>query len=484
MGFVPQQRGIPFSPPRGTGQQPTPIRAGIRVRSPFTLPPLPKFYPPQLPGLTPVPPLALEYNPEFVDYYRENQLPLTAPSNTTPKNTTTNASKTGAKKKKVDYYGLLTSTIALTMGPLYLLSTLLGAKSGGAIRGKYVKEAVKPGVKQLVEKLIGRKISDETVVNMYNISKVLLTCSVFPKSLNGIRYGLASEQPSMVFEHLFEICSFPFALTQKAFIQSILFMVSGLFSLGLANDLENEQKRKKGDPNLRIYKMDHLKALVNPHIHIAFRKRLSGLASEFGHMAKFVGGDIVLGVKRAGRDSAKLTHTLGALLTISAKRFKRRLSHIKRRLTHKGKEKIQYDPSLDYRPVLKSFGKNELTNGQGTAGKASMNFTLLQLGTIPKLALTFIPKDTPMYKVIEWYGHIVQGVAAVVGDFSVFLLGKQGKTIGEKIPVVGVTLEATGRIMNYGKTENPVANFLQYVGAAGNSLFYAVRASKLENQKK
>jgi hypothetical protein len=253
--------------------------------------------------------------------------------------------------------------------------------------------------------------------------------------MNGINYGLSSEQPSMVFEHLLEILLFPFMLAQTPLIQNIGFMLTGLFSLGLANDLDNDKRREKKDPNLRVYNMDKLKSVFKPSSGLGFGERLGTLAKEFGGMAKFTGGDIKLGVQRVVRDTSNLAKN---------------------------------------KP-------NEITSGEGSAGKASLNFVLLQLGTIPKLALSFMRNENgPIGALIKGYSWLLQSAAALVGDFSIFLLGKDGKTLGERLPVAGVTAEAGGRLISYGKSEKPLATFLQKIGEAGNTLFYAVRASKLQ----
>jgi hypothetical protein len=91
-------------------------------------------------------------------------------------------------------------------------------------------------------------------------------------------------------------------------------------------------------------------------------------------------------------------------------------------------------------------------------------------------------ENSPIYQLIKAYSGFMQGAAAVVGDFSIFLLGKNGKTLGERLPVAGVTAEATGRIISYGSGEKPLATFLQKIGEAGNTLFYAVRSSKLQDK--
>lgn len=74
----------------------------------------------------------------------------------------------------------------------------------------------------------------------------------------------------------------------------------------------------------------------------------------------------------------------------------------------------------------------------------------------------------------------MQSFSVIVGDISIFMLGKNDQTVDEKVPMVGVTTEAAGRIISYGKKEQPLATFLQKLGEAGNSIFYAVRAAKLE----
>jgi hypothetical protein len=380
-------------------------------------------------------------------------------------------------------FSMIHSTIALTMAPLFLLSTLLGgrgaallqaehaAKSGlGTVRERFLygvqhpmrwfrnvlrnateatyvehfpktrvfgdlRERNRRRAQKLVRLVLRRDLTQEEVKKMYKWSKILLTCAVFPKAMNGIGYGLSSQQPSMIFEHMFELLTFPFALAQTPFIQNLLFMVSGFFSLGLANDLDNDKKRAKGDPNLRVYDMERLKSVFKPSSGLGLGERAKTLAQETAGMAKFTAEDIVVASKRLKRDFGNMA---------------------------KGQA-------------------NEITSGEGSAGKASLNFALLQIGTIPKLMLSFMQNEhSPIYQMIKAYSGFMQGAAAIVGDWSIFLLGKDGKTIGERLPVVGVTAEATGRITSYGKGEKPLATFLQKIGEAGNTLFYAVRSSKLQ----
>jgi hypothetical protein len=381
-------------------------------------------------------------------------------------------------------FSMVHSTIALTMAPLFLLSTMLGgrgaamleaeaaAKMGlnsvgrrllsqlehpaswfkqvlrNATEATYVEHFPKTKIfgdsrersrrvaQKMVRSVMRRDLTRHEITQMYKWSKILLTCAVFPKAMNSISYGLSSGQPSMIFEHLFELLMFPFAIAQTPFIQNLLFMASGFFSLGLANDLDNDKKRAAGDPNLRIYNMDRLKAIFKSDSNLSAGERAKGLAKETAGMGKFAVADIGIATKRLKRDFTGMV---------------------------KGKE-------------------NEITSGVGSGGKASLNFALLQLGTIPKLMLSFMQNEkNPIYQMIKAYSGFMQGAAAIVGDWSIFLLGKEGKTIGERLPVAGVTAEATGRIISYGKGEKPLATFLQKIGEAGNTLFYAVRSSKLQD---
>lgn len=357
-------------------------------------------------------------------------------------------------------FSMIHSAIALTMAPVFLFSTLLGARStamleaGRAIRempwmkriwhnavgATYVPEKASPWAKKFARLVLRRDLTPEEIKKMYQWSKFLLTCSIFPKAMNGISYGLSSEQPSIIFEHAMEVLMFPLILSQTPFIQNVSFMLYSLFSLGLANDLDNDKLRAKGEKaGLRIYPMKRLKDLVNPASPISSEARLKGLGREIFNMGRFVLGDIRLGVQRVIRDASGI---------------------------------------LKGQP-------NELTNTEGNAGKASLGFVLWQVGTIPKLALSFLKNEnSPLGVAIKAYSWVVQSVAAVVGDFSLFLLGKDGKTVGERLPMAGATAEASGRIFSYGKSEKPFATFLQKIGEAGNTLFYAVRASRLKDDKK
>lgn len=394
------------------------------------------------------------------------------------------AAKTDKGFDKGFLFSIVHSTIALTMAPLFLLSTMLGGRGAAMLQAKHAakmglngigrrlayntqhpirwfrqvlrnateatyidhfpktrfygdsREKMRRGAQKAVRAVIKRDLTQEQVAKMYKWSKILLTCAVFPKAMNGISYGLSSQQPSMIFEHMFELLTFPFAIAQTPFIQNILVMSSGFFSLGLANDLDNDKKRAVGDPNLRVYDMDRLKALLKPSTEIAAGERIKGLAQETVGMGKFTIEDVGIAAKRLKRDFGSLAKS---------------------------------------KP-------NEITNGEGNAGKASLNFALLQVGTLPKLMLSFMQNEkNPIYQMIKAYGGFMQGLAVLVGDFSIFLLGKDGKTVGERLPVVGVSAEAAGRIISYGNREKPLATFLQKIGEAGNTLFYAVRSSKLQD---
>jgi hypothetical protein len=383
-------------------------------------------------------------------------------------------------------FSMIHSTIALTMAPLFLLSTLLGGRSAAmhqaqdaakaglnglgkrlahntrhplqwfrqvlrnATEATYIehfpktryfgdsRERSRRAAQKLVRAVLRRDLTPKQIQAMYKWSKILLTCAVFPKAMNGISYGLSSQQPSMIFEHMFELLTFPFAIAQTPFIQNLLFMVSGFFSLGLANDLDNDKKRAVGDPNLRVYNMEHLKQVFKPSSGLDLKERARGLAQETVGMSKFVAEDIGVAAKRLKRDFGNMA---------------------------KG-------------------NANEITSGEGSAGKASLNFALLQLGTIPKLMLSFMQNEhNPVYQLIKAYSGFMQTAAGLVGDFSIFLLGKDGKTLGERLPVVGVSAELAGRVSSYGKGEKPLATFLQKIGEAGNTLFYAVRSAKLQDNQ-
>jgi hypothetical protein len=358
---------------------------------------------------------------------------------------------------------MIHSAIALTMAPLFLVSTLLGARSTvmleagkamrpsrempwlkrlwhNAVAATYVPGEAKPWAKKLARFVLKRDLTPDEIKKMYQWSKFLLTCSIFPKAMNGISYGLSSEQPSIVAEHATEVLMFPLILSQTPFIQNVSFMLYSLFSLGLANDLDNDKLRAKGqETGLRVYPMERLKAIFNPASRLGPEARLKGLGRELAGMGRFVAGDIRLGVQRVVRDFSRILHGQ----------------------------------------------PNEIANGEGNAGKASLGFVLWQVGTIPKLALSFLKNEnSPLGVLIKAYSWVVQSVAAVVGDFSLFLLGKDGKTIGERLPMAGATAEASGRILAYGKSERPFATFLQKIGEAGNTLFYAVRASRLKDGDK
>ena len=305
-------------------------------------------------------------------------------------------------------------------------ATIVHEKSHGFVR-KAVNGASRPFLK--------RDLADRDIKKMYELSKIMLTATVFPKALNGIVYGVNAQQPSMIFEHAIELLLFPFALAQTPFIQNALFMLSGLFSLGLANDLDNDKKRAAQAQDLRVYDMAHLKDILKPSSHLGLSERFTGVFKEGWGMTRFVGEDMKVGLQRVNRDLTRMAHQ---------------------------------EP-------------NEILNAEGNGGKASLNFALLQLGTAPKLMLSFMKNENgPVGQAIRAYSSVMQSLAVLVGDISIFMLGKDGQTLGEKIPMAGVTTEAAGRIISYGKAEQPVATFLQKLGEAGNSIFYAVRAAKLE----
>jgi hypothetical protein len=289
----------------------------------------------------------------------------------------------------------------------------------------------------LTTKVFKHPLTEQDIQRMYKLSKILLTATVFPKALNGIVYGITSQQPSMIFEYIGELLTFPFALAQTPLIQNIVFMLSGLFSLGLANDLDNDKRRAAGDKKLRVYDMTKLKSVFSSQSGLSASQRLQTLGGETWGMTKFVGEDILVGFQRIKRDI----------------------------------------------PLALQHKNNEMTNGEGNGGKASMNFALLQFGTIPKLMLSFMKNDTgPLAQAIKAYSWTLQSAAAFVGSFSIFMLGLKGETMGERVPMLGVTTESTGRIISSGKAEQPLATFLQKIGEASNSIFYAVRSNKLGKQ--
>lgn len=379
------------------------------------------------------------------------------------------------KNKLGFFFGFLQAGVAMTMAPLFFLSTLMGARSkamheagqlavkqAGRMMGQTEKQALSPGrwfknvlerattativpekshhrIRRLVngttQRVFKHELTDGDIKKMYQYSKVMLTATVFPKALNGMVYGFAAQQPSMIFEHAIELLAFPFALAQTPFIQNALFMLSGLFSLGLANDLDNDKKRAAGSSDLRVYDMSHFKDIFKLKSELSLAQRAKGLVKEGWGMTRFVGEDVKVGLQRVQRD-----------LKLIAQRQ-----------------------------------PNEILNAEGNGGKASLNFALLQLGTVPKLMLSFMQNENgPVGQAVRLYSSVMQSFAVIVGDISIFMLGKNGQTVGEKIPMVGVTTEAAGRIISYGKKEQPLATFLQKLGEAGNSIFYAVRAAKLE----
>lgn len=380
-----------------------------------------------------------------------------------------------AKNKLGFFFGFLQAGVAMTMAPLFFLSTLMGARSkamqeaghlaakqAGRMMGQSGKRGLSPAhwfknvlerattativpekshnrIRRLVngttQRLFKHELTDRDIKKMYQYSKVMLTATVFPKALNGMVYGFAAQQPSMIFEHAIELLAFPFALAQTPFIQNALFMLSGLFSLGLANDLDNDKKRAVGSSDLRVYDMSHFKDVFRLTSELSPVQRAKGLVTEGWGMTRFVGEDIKVGLQRVKRDLTLIAHRQ----------------------------------------------PNEILNAEGNGGKASLNFALLQLGTVPKLMLSFIQNENgPVGQAIRLYSSVIQSFAVLAGDISIFMLGKNGQTVGEKIPMVGVTTEAAGRIISYGKKEQPLATFLQKLGEAGNSIFYAVRAAKLE----
>jgi hypothetical protein len=332
----------------------------------------------------------------------------------------------------------LAETQQKTWNPKYWFAKVLQKTTDATLIQSKSTSWIRKGTNALTTKLFNHPLTDQDIERLYKYSKIILTATVFPKALNGIVYGITSQQPSMIFEYIGELLTFPFALAQTPVIQNIIFMMSGLFSLGLANDLDNDKRRAAGDKNLRIYDMTKLKSVFNSKSGLSATERISTLGGETRGMTKFVGEDVLVGLQRITRDI----------------------------------------------PLIFQHKENEMTNGEGNGGKASLNFLLLQIGTIPKLMLSFMKNDTgPLGQAIKTYSWAMQSLAAFVGSYSVFMLGMKGETMGERIPMVAVTTESAGSVISSGKSEKPLATFLQKMGETGCSIYYAVRSNKLGKEE-
>lgn len=480
-----------------------------------------------------------------------------------------------------DYFSLANAIMVAIAPPVYLATSYMGAntpmdkeikeelkkngkkgmdawlynlrrKVGGKYYGASKEGFLKPKFKNFVDRHIYR-FTPQQLERGYAASKIVLALTCIPKALNGIRYGLTSGQPSMIFEHGLELMLVPLAMTASPFANSLFFLLYAMFSLGLANDVRNEGVKAKGGKNLRVYDMTRFKDVFKPYSGYSLGKRLVTFPKEIFKMGRFVAGDIHLAFERTrnnlaftryillGRQADALENKiqlkkqqLGLLnhgaLGSSMKPFQLGLYKAKVETPVLFHQKLGL-PNLIYQlryhtafihhadshsaagpknktgfidrfkfnmhQVGKAFQRsypevtqdfkqhpNDLFNTYGSAGKASLSYILQTLGTIPAIILAAGPmrkyETTALYKIGNGISAGVQGMAGFIGDCSLFLMGLRGRHIKEKLPVFTTIMELSGNMMNKGGREKPFANTLKYMGAAGNSLFFAARSEKIQ----
>lgn len=296
-------------------------------------------------------------------------------------------------------------------------------------------------------------VSKKTLAKANTLGSALLAVGFVPKCLVQLQYGINANQPTMVLSQILNLTALPLLATGNVLATVVETLAGGMFTIGLANAMENQSREKQGlTPKRKSDALNQLAAALRPN-----NGEGGGLARTFtmGHQIKQALGFVIIDHIEAAKTSKRFLEAL-----IKGENPLDRPRPIEASLNP------DYDSKSDDSPILSRTGA-----------------TCVYLASIPRIAMLLNSKAFPGKGAVQAGVLLSSAMAGTLVDMSMIMLGLKGESFTEKLPAIGSTLEYSSSFASMLPGSGPrmqavqsFVNPIRQLGGAINTLYYKFQA--------